>query len=141
MTEPLVPRRRYSRRSLIHGTLAAPSRQLEQTQKGPVAGTVIANVTIAQTCLSAKTGEWLEHSPLLTLIVVALGGGWLAQEFAGKGPVLAISNLKTFNLIFLMLGVLLHWRPKSFLNAVAKAVPATTGILIQFPFFMAESPS
>jgi hypothetical protein len=48
MTEPLVPRRRYSRRSLIHGTLAAPSRQLEQTQKGPVAGTVIADVTIAQ---------------------------------------------------------------------------------------------
>jgi short-chain fatty acids transporter len=29
--------------------------------------------------------------------------------------------------------MLLHWRPRSFLNAVAKAVPATSGVLIQFP--------
>jgi short-chain fatty acids transporter len=30
---------------------------------------------------------------------------------------------------------MLHWRPRSFLNAVAKSIPATTGILIQFPFY------
>jgi short-chain fatty acids transporter len=29
----------------------------------------------------------------------------------------------------------LHWRPRSFLNAVARAVPATTGVLIQFPLY------
>ncbi len=68
-------------------------------------------------------------------IVVALAGGWLAQEFATKDPILAISNLNTYNLMFLMLGALLHWRPRSFLNAVAKAVPATTGVLIQFPLY------
>ena len=34
-----------------------------------------------------------------------------------------------------MLGALLHWRPRNFLNAVAKAVPATTGVLIQFPLY------
>jgi short-chain fatty acids transporter len=82
-----------------------------------------------------RPGEWLEYSPLLTLIVVALAGGWLAQEFAAKDTILAISNLNTFNLMFLMLGAPLHWRPKSFLDAVAKAVPATTGILIQFPLY------
>ena len=37
--------------------------------------------------------------------------------------------------MFLMLGALLHWRPRNFLNAVAKAVPATTGVLIQFPLY------
>ena len=37
--------------------------------------------------------------------------------------------------MFLMLGALLHWRPRNFLDAVAKAVPATTGVLIQFPLY------
>jgi short-chain fatty acids transporter len=82
-----------------------------------------------------RPGEWLEYNPLLTLVVVGLAGGWLAQEFATKDPILAISNLNTYNLMFLMLGALLHWRPRSFLNAVAKAVPATTGVLIQFPLY------
>jgi short-chain fatty acids transporter len=82
-----------------------------------------------------RPGEWLEYSPLITLIVVALGGGWLVREFALKDPIIAISNLNTYNLLFLMLGALLHWRPRSYLDAVAKAVPATTGVLIQFPLY------
>jgi short-chain fatty acids transporter len=82
-----------------------------------------------------RPGEWFEYSPLLTLLIVSLAGGWLAQEFSAKGPMLAISNLNTYNLIFLMVGALLHWRPRSFLNAVADAVPATSGILIQFPLY------
>ncbi|MFP3527092.1 TIGR00366 family protein, partial [Pantoea sp. SIMBA_072] len=32
-------------------------------------------------------------------------------------------------------GALLHWRPRSFLDAVARAVPTTTGVLIQFPLY------
>jgi short-chain fatty acids transporter len=82
-----------------------------------------------------RPGEWLEYSPIITLIVVALGGGWLVREFTTKDPIIAISNLNTYNLLFLMLGALLHWRPRNFLNAVAKAVPATTGVLIQFPLY------
>lgn len=49
--------------------------------------------------------------------------------------ILAISGLNTYNLLFLMTGALLHWRPRSFLEAVAKAVPTTTGVLIQFPLY------
>src|SRR5437868_4991956 len=82
-----------------------------------------------------RPGEWLEYSPIITLVVVALGGGWLIREFATKDPIVAISNLNTYNLMFLMVGALLHWRPRNFLNAVAKAVPATTGVLIQFPLY------
>jgi short-chain fatty acids transporter len=82
-----------------------------------------------------RPGEWLEHGPLITLVVVALGGGWLALEFAANDPILAISNFNTYNLLFLMLGALLHWRPRNFLDAAAKAVPATTGVLIQFPLY------
>ena len=82
-----------------------------------------------------RPGEWLEYSPLITILVVALTIFWIATEFAGKNWIIAISNLNTYNLVFLMLGFLLHWRPRSFLNAVAKAVPATTGVLIQFPLY------
>lgn len=82
-----------------------------------------------------RPGEWLEYSPVLTVLIVLLGLGWLVQEFAGKNFLIAISNLNTYNFVMLMIGLLLHWRPKSFMQAAAKAVPATTGVMIQFPFY------
>ena len=82
-----------------------------------------------------RPGDWLEHNPLLSLLLVALGFTWLAREFLAKGAVSAISNLNTYNFLFLMAGLLLHWRPRRFLDAVARAVPATTGVLIQFPLY------
>lgn len=82
-----------------------------------------------------RPGEWLEFSPLLNLVLVALGATWLWQEFAAKGPVLAISNLNTYNFIFIMLGLLLQWRPRLFLNAIARGVPSVGGVLVQFPLY------
>lgn len=82
-----------------------------------------------------RPSEWFEYSPLITILIVALSLGWIWQEFATKNALVAISGLNTYNFIFLTLGLLLHWRPKNFLNAVAKAVPATTGVLIQFPLY------
>lgn len=82
-----------------------------------------------------RPGEWLEHSPLLTILLSFLAFGWLAAEFASKPASSAIADLNTYNLLFLSLGLLLHWRPRSFLDAVAKAVPGTTGVLLQFPLY------
>jgi short-chain fatty acids transporter len=82
-----------------------------------------------------RPGDFLEFSPILTVLIVSLGAGWLVREFATKNPILAISNLNTYNFALLTLGLLLHWRPRSFLDAAAKAVPATTGIIIQFPLY------
>lgn len=79
--------------------------------------------------------EWLEYSPLITILIVGLSLGWLWQEFSSKNALEAISGLNTYNFLFLAAGLLLHWRPRSFLNAVAKAVPATAGVLIQFPLY------
>ena len=84
-----------------------------------------------------QPGEWLEYLPILTILVALLAGGWLYQEFARQDWITAISNLNTYNFLFLMLGFLLHWRPKRFVVAIAKAVPATAGILIQYPFYAA----
>jgi short-chain fatty acids transporter len=82
-----------------------------------------------------RPGEWLEYSPLLTLTLVMLGGGWVWNEFATKSWLLAISGLNTYNLIFLLVGMLLHWTPRSFLNAIYQAVPVAAGVLIQFPLY------
>jgi len=82
-----------------------------------------------------RPGEFLEFSPILTILIVALGLGWLVQEFATKNPILAISNLNTYNFTLLILGILLHRHPRSFLDAAARAVPATVGIIVQFPFY------
>jgi short-chain fatty acids transporter len=78
--------------------------------------------------------EWLEYAPVLSGAVGALGMAYLAQVLAARGPLAAL-DLNTYNLLFLMLGLLLHWRPRSFIRAVNNAVPATAGVLIQFPFY------
>ncbi len=83
----------------------------------------------------SRPGEWLEHNPLLTIIIGVLAIGWMIQTFASQNFIIAISGLNTYNLVFLTLGLLLHWRPYRFIASVAKAVPAVGGVLIQFPFY------
>ncbi len=83
-----------------------------------------------------KPGEWLEYKPVLTVLIAALLIWYLVDVFQ-KSPTgaLAALNLNTYNLIFITLGMLLHWRLKRFIHAVARSVPATGGVLIQFPFY------
>jgi short-chain fatty acids transporter len=78
--------------------------------------------------------EWLEYAPLLSVVVGVIGLAYLAQVLAARGPLAAL-DLNTYNLLFLMVGLLLHWRPRSFIRAVNNAVPSTAGVLIQFPFY------
>lgn len=82
-----------------------------------------------------RPGEWLEYSPLLNVALAALGIVWLAQEFANRGFVQAIANLNTYNFLFLTIGLLLCWRPRTFLDAVMRGVPGIAGVLIQFPLY------
>jgi short-chain fatty acids transporter len=79
-------------------------------------------------------GEWLEYSPVVAVSVALLGLAYFFQVVATKGLQMAL-NLNTYNLLFLMLGLILHWRPRSFTQAVTAAIPATAGVLIQFPFY------
>src|SRR5713101_5930930 len=85
--------------------------------------------------LRPKTpGERLEESPVLGILVSLLMLGYLLGQLAGKGGIAAV-DLNNFNFAFLAFGLLLHWRPRSFVTAVARSVPATAGVLIQFPFY------
>ena len=82
-----------------------------------------------------RPGDWFEFTPVLPILIAILAAGFVWSEFSAKGPLLAISNLNTYNFIFLMIGLLLHRTIRSFLRAVSKAVPACAGVIIQFPFY------
>jgi len=79
-------------------------------------------------------GERLEFSPILTIVMVLIGAIYLIHLFRTQGGLAAL-DLNTYNFIFLFAGMLLHWRPRSFLRAAAKAVPMTGGVLLQFPIY------
>ena len=71
---------------------------------------------------------------IFSVLVAALMIWYLVMNVREKGGFAAL-DLNNFNFAFLALGLLLHWHPKSFLRAVSKSVPATAGVLIQFPFY------
>ncbi|MGB7911025.1 MAG: TIGR00366 family protein [Desulfobaccales bacterium] len=76
----------------------------------------------------------LESSPVLSVVIAILMIAYIVYLFMQKGA-MAATDLNTFNFIFLTAGILLHWRPGAFLKAVTKSVPATAGVIIQFPFY------
>jgi short-chain fatty acids transporter len=79
-------------------------------------------------------GEWLEYSPLLTIVVCVLGFGYLAREVMASG-IGVLLDLNHYLFLFLMVGLLLHWRPKSFVQSIAASVTPVGGVLIQYPMY------
>jgi short-chain fatty acids transporter len=76
--------------------------------------------------------EKLENSHLFSLIAVVFGVIFLGWHFKSKGFSL---DLNIVNMIFLVLGILLHGTPIRYVNAINQAVKGAGGILLQFPFY------
>ena len=81
-----------------------------------------------------RPGEWLEYNPALTIFVAAMGLAYLVREAATKGASVLL-ELNHYIFAFLILGLLLHWRPRSFVRAIGDAVPSVGGVLIQYPLY------
>src|SRR5690554_3186216 len=60
-----------------------------------------------------RPGDYLEFSPWLTVAIVGLAAGWFYVKFSSGNPLITMSQLNTYNFVFLLLGLLLHWRPRS----------------------------
>ena len=82
----------------------------------------------------SRPGEWLEYSPFLTVLVSILGFGYLGMEVSTKGASVLL-DLNHYIFTFLIVGLLLHWRPRSFMKAIADAVPSVAGVLVQYPLY------
>jgi short-chain fatty acids transporter len=80
-------------------------------------------------------GAWLEHSPILTWFVVAVGATYLVHYFMQADEPLNALNLNIVNLIFLLIGLLFHGTPARLIQAVQAATPAVWGVILQFPFY------
>src|SRR3954471_947073 len=80
-------------------------------------------------------GQRLEHSPLLSWLVVALGVAYLWRYFSQAAEPLNALNLNIINFAFLLLGFLLHRTPARLMRAVQDATPAVWGVILQFPFY------
>ncbi len=85
----------------------------------------------------SRPGEWLEYSRILPVLAGLMTLGWLVSQLFSKPVLTVVSSLNGYLLVFLILGLVLHGTPRRFLQAVAKAVPATGGILVQFPLYAA----
>ena len=88
--------------------------------------------------------RFLESSPLINLLVVALIAWWAFDYYLPRTPTgsfdLANTGLKsltpdTVNMTMLMLGLLLHRNPRSYLAAVSEAARGCAGIILQFPLY------
>jgi len=80
-------------------------------------------------------GEWLEHQPILNVLFVILAVRYLVRYFAKSDNALNALNLNTINLVFLTVGVALHWTPARLMRAVKEATPGVWGVILQFPFY------
>ena len=80
-------------------------------------------------------GQWLEQSPILSWLIVLIGGTYLVRYFMQASEPLNAINLNTVNLAFLLLGFLLHKTPARLMHAVQSATPAVWGVILQFPFY------
>ena len=75
----------------------------------------------------------LEHSPLINMIVGICGLIWLFWYFGKNG--FAGINLDVVNFTFLVIGVILHRTPASFLKAAGEGGTFIWGVVVQFPFY------
>lgn len=79
----------------------------------------------------------LDAHPALSILLGGAGLAWAGRELAlralERGSLGLDLNL--LNLLFLSLGVLMHWRPILYVRAVERAAGATAGIILQFPLY------
>lgn len=80
-------------------------------------------------------GERMEHATWLSLVVVVLAGAYLVFAVVTAPSPTAAITLNTLNLFFLAAGFALHRTPARLMRAFREAVPATWGLILQFPFY------
>jgi len=94
-----------------------------------------AEVSSLKSEVRSTPGQYLEHSPILTVLIVALGAWYVVRYFLQAGEPLNAINLNVLNFAFLLVGFLLHRTPARLATAVQNATPAVWGIILQFPFY------
>jgi short-chain fatty acids transporter len=77
-------------------------------------------------------GRALENAWVLNLVLVVAGSLYLANAWARSGFSLDINSVI---FIFLLLGLLLHWRPIAYVGAINNAARITGPLILQYPLY------
>lgn len=77
--------------------------------------------------------ERMENSPILSAIIAIIGVMYLIYYFYSSGSFNL--SLDVVNLIFLVLGIIFHKTPISYVRAIMDAAKSAGGIILQFPFY------
>jgi short-chain fatty acids transporter len=82
--------------------------------------------------VSIGLGGRLDHAWILNIILVAAAFGYLGMQIAaGKFHL----DIDTLILIFLSLGLLLHFTPIAYVEAINNAARVTGSLLLQYPIY------
>jgi len=82
-----------------------------------------------------RPGDWLERSPVFTLLIGLVALVYLVRHFADQDNPITALDLNTINLILLIGALVLHWQPRRLVAAVREGAGAASGVLLQFPFY------
>jgi short-chain fatty acids transporter len=77
-------------------------------------------------------GQLLDNAWILNLSLAAIGIGTLAWQWFAKG---AAFDLNSVIIICLVLGLVLHWRPIAYVDAVRNAARVTGPMILQYPMY------
>ena len=80
-------------------------------------------------------GQRLEHSPILTILIAAMGVAYLVRYFGRAPEPLNAITVNIINFAFLILGILLHGTPARLMQAVQAATQSVWGVILQYPFY------
>ncbi|MCW3698911.1 TIGR00366 family protein [Burkholderia cenocepacia] len=80
----------------------------------------------------SSVAGWLDHSWIVNVTIVGLGAWYIGMKVAAGTFKLDLNMLV---LIFLLLGLLMHLKPRAYLKAVNNAARVAGPILLQFPLY------
>lgn len=82
-----------------------------------------------------RPGDWLERSPLFSLLIGAIALVYVVRHFAKQDSPITALDLNTINMVLLIGALVLHWQPRRLVAAVRDGAGAASGVLLQFPFY------
>ena len=77
-------------------------------------------------------GDMLDNAWILNLSLAALGACALVWQWSSKGGAF---DLNSVIIVCLLLGLVFHWRPVAYVDAVRNAARVTGGMILQYPLY------
>lgn len=103
----------------------------KSTEVVPFSGSDDAPASVS-TPEGRDVADRINNSRIVNYLIVILGLTGIIAYFIAQGFNL---ELNIINFIFLIVGIALHGSPEKYARCITDGIPATSGIVLQFPFY------